>query len=200
LEIKNLKIEGVELDPEVTRAAEQFFNLAEQKNLEVVNMDGRIYLQSTKNKYDLIFIDAYIGSLYVPFQLTTKEFFDLAKSRLKDEGILAMMVLSQNPQKERAFQGISQSIKSVFSNVYFFPTKSRGEFFIVSSRFPLEEKLFNLEEKTDILEIKEISADISQNFQEARELREDYILTDKRAPIEMLREFDKIFFLFSGLE
>ena len=57
---RNFQITGVELDSEVTKIAYKFFDLASQKGLTVVNADGRTYLQNSQEKYDMIFIDAYI--------------------------------------------------------------------------------------------------------------------------------------------
>lgn len=191
---KNIKIDGVELDPEVTKVAYKFFNLAEQKNLNVINADGRIYLQNNQKQYDLIFIDAYVGALYIPFQLSTKESFDLTKSHLKEDGIFAMMVLARNPNKERTFQCLSQTIKSVYSYTYFFPSESRGEYFIVSSGAVLNDKFLNLEKKGNNIEkLREINKDISQNFKEIQETQKRCILTDNWAPMELFTEIDRLF-------
>ncbi len=196
---KNLKIDGVELDPEITKAAYRFFNLAEQEGLNVINEDGRIYLHKSTKKYDLIFIDAYIDNLYIPFQLSTKEFFELTNSRLKEEGILAIMTLSRQPNKEKVFRYLSQTVKSVYPHTYFFPSKSRYEHFILGSKFPLKERIATLEERTEINELKEISLDISQNFQEIEKTKTKHLLKDNLAPLELLHEFDNMTLIFEYL-
>jgi spermidine synthase len=193
---KNIKIKGVELDKEVTNAAYQFFNLAEQKGLEVINVDGRIYLQKTPEKYDLIFIDAYTGDLYIPFQLTTKEFFSLARSKLKENGILAMMIISSKPEKEKLFRGISNTIKAVFPFLYIFPSGSEHEYFALASNLPLGEKLTNLKDITDLNELKNLSSHIGQKFKEITSFEEKYVLTDNKAPVEILREIDNFLYPF----
>jgi len=194
---KNVRIDGVEIDPEVTKVAYRFFNLGEQKGINIINTDGRIYLQNSQKKYDLILIDVYVGALYIPFQLSTKEFFDLTQSHLKKEGILAMMVLAINPQKERVFQSLSQTIKSVYPHTYFFPDQTKREYLIIGSGFSLRNELLVLEERTNIEELRKISLDISQNFQEVKKIEKKYILRDNRASIDLLREIDGIFSLFS---
>jgi len=141
----------------------------------------------------LILIDAYIGALYVPFQLSTKEFFDLTQSHLKNKGILTMMVLAENPQKEKVFQYLTQTIKSIYPYTYFFPDQSRREYLVVGSKFSLGDKFLNLEERTDIEELKELSLNITQNFQEVQKTEKKYILKDNRAPIDLLAERDRIF-------
>jgi spermidine synthase len=186
----NLKITGIELDPEVTKAAYKFFDLAKQKNLEIINTDGRVYLQKTKESYDLIFIDVFIAALYIPFQLSTQEFFELAKSHLKNDGVLAMNVNSQNPQ-DKVFQSLLNTMKFVFPYVYFFPAPNHLQYLFIGANSSLSEKFANLRERTSTNELKEIGFYISQNFKEAGEVKEKYILKDNRAPTEILREIDK---------
>ena len=41
--------------------------------------DGRVFLNRSKDVYDLILVDAYHGG-YVPFHLLTKEFYTLVKA------------------------------------------------------------------------------------------------------------------------
>src|SRR5258708_31431244 len=68
-----ISIDGIELDNEIVDLARQHFAMNEP-NLHVIVQDGRYYLSSTQKKYDEIAIDAY-QQPYVPFQLTTREFF-----------------------------------------------------------------------------------------------------------------------------
>lgn len=188
-----LNIDGVELDPEVTKTAYRFFNLKEQKGLKVINEDGRTYLQKTKKKYDFIFVDAYTSALYIPYQLASKEFFELTYSRLKDKGIFVMMVLAKNPEKERVFSCLSQTINSIYPYFYYFPSESRREFFIIASKLSLKEKLLNLEKRTKLKKLKKISQDIANNFRETLRFSKNCIFTDNWAPIELLTELDRIF-------
>lgn len=195
-EKENPKIDGVEIDPEVSRAAFKFFDLKSQKGLKVINEDGRTFLQKSEKTYDLIFIDAYIDNLYIPFQLATKEFFKLTESRLKNEGVLAIMALSRNPEKEMTFQSLFQTIKSVYPYVFYFPSAAGKEHFILASNnYLLKDNLSNIEERTDIEELKKISSKIAENFKEELEIKTKRILTDNQAPLEMLRELDFLFFL-----
>ena len=45
--------------------------------------------QPPETRFDLIAVDAYRPP-YIPFHLTTVEFFDLARQRLSEDGILAV--------------------------------------------------------------------------------------------------------------
>src|SRR5437660_655013 len=69
-------VDGVEVDPQVTRVARRFFGLDSIPHLHVITADARAYLRSTRKRYDVICVDAYNHD-YIPFQVATKEFFAL---------------------------------------------------------------------------------------------------------------------------
>src|SRR5208337_3463755 len=61
-----VQVDVAEIDPEVITVAEQYFKVnASNPRLHIYNDDGRIFLQRTSQKYDLIVLDAYSRS-YVP--------------------------------------------------------------------------------------------------------------------------------------
>ena len=53
--------------------------------------DGRVFLNRSKEPYDLILVDAFHGG-YVPFHLLTREFYALVKQRLAPGGAAAFNV------------------------------------------------------------------------------------------------------------
>jgi len=83
-------VDAVEIDSAVTRLAAQEFGF-KPFHARVVHADGRRYLATTRERYDLIVFDAY-GSASIPFHLVTREAFALAKARLEPGGILALNV------------------------------------------------------------------------------------------------------------
>jgi len=83
-------VDAVEIDPVVTRMAREHFELKEEE-ADVFHMDGRQYLMSHEQSYDLIIMDAF-GSSSIPFHLVTQEAFALIRSRLAPAGILAMNI------------------------------------------------------------------------------------------------------------
>jgi spermidine synthase len=83
----DVDITSFELDPEVARVAERSLPLAQAGKVRVVVGDGRVLLHQSREKFDYILLDTFLNS-YVPFHLTTKEFFETAKARLNPGGIL----------------------------------------------------------------------------------------------------------------
>jgi spermidine synthase len=84
------KVDAVDIDPKVIKFARTYFSLFPSEG-NVVEMDGRKYLSSTTNYYDVILLDAF-GSSEIPFHLVTKEVFSLIASRLNNDGIFALNV------------------------------------------------------------------------------------------------------------
>ncbi|MDP8235622.1 MAG: fused MFS/spermidine synthase [Candidatus Erginobacter occultus] len=89
----------LELDPAIVRLAGQFLPPEERRFLsdprvEIVHRDGRLYLQRREARYDLIILNlpdplnAQINRFY------TREFFSLARTRLRKGGVLGFGVTS----------------------------------------------------------------------------------------------------------
>ncbi len=74
-------IDTVEIDPGVTAAAKKYFGIKESARIRYLEGDGRVFLNRSKQSYDLIVVDAFHGG-YIPFHLLTREFYDLVKQRL----------------------------------------------------------------------------------------------------------------------
>ena len=88
LTMDNWRVDAVEIDPEVTRAAREFFRFQPQF-ATVHHADGRRFLQATRDTFDLIVLDAF-GSGSVPFHLLTAEAFAEARAKLRPGGVIAV--------------------------------------------------------------------------------------------------------------
>ena len=84
----DVHIDTVELDQRVIDVAKQYFALRDTLRVRYLAADGRVFLNRSKDLYDLILLDAYRGG-YVPFHLLTREFYVLVKSRLTPGGAVA---------------------------------------------------------------------------------------------------------------
>ena len=113
------RVDGVELDPAVSRVGREYFGMRDNPRLTVHDADARPFLRRTDERYDLIVVDAY-HQPYVPFYLATREFFQLARSRLEPGGILALNVASV-PGDESLLDGISGTLTHEFEYVAVWP-------------------------------------------------------------------------------
>jgi spermidine synthase len=86
--------------------------------------DGRAFLEKSKSKYDLIFLDAYDAHSAPPL-LTTVEFMRIIRDHLTPKGALVANVIAAQ-QGSRSGFGRSEykTFRSVFSDVAVFPIQS----------------------------------------------------------------------------
>ena len=87
-----VEIVGVELDPQIIEVGRRYFDMT-QPNLTAVAADGRRWLQDQPQDevFDIVLVDAYRPP-YIPFHLTTVEFFRLARAHMGERGVLAINV------------------------------------------------------------------------------------------------------------
>jgi len=111
-------VDAVEIDTAVTRLAAQDFGL-KPFHARVYDGDGRRFLATTRQSYDLIVFDAY-GSASIPFHLVTREAFALAKARLNPGGILALNVESVG-WHHPLVESLGRTLKTSFAHVVALP-------------------------------------------------------------------------------
>lgn len=102
----------VELDPEVIALARRYFNVRPDARLRLVERDGRIFTRATQERYDLILVDAYRGT-FVPFHLTTREFYRIVKSKLTPGGAMAQNI---SPDV-LSLADVTATLRAVFAHV-----------------------------------------------------------------------------------
>ncbi|HLF68668.1 MAG TPA: fused MFS/spermidine synthase [Gaiellaceae bacterium] len=112
-------VDGVELDPAVSRVGRRYFGLDEIPQLEVHDADARPFLRATDQRYDLIVVDAY-HQPYVPFYLATREFFALVRQHLAPGGIVALNVAAV-PDDKRLVQAVGTTLAAEFPQVLEWP-------------------------------------------------------------------------------
>jgi len=112
-----IDITGVELDPAIIEVGRRYFAM-NQPNLTAVAADGRAWLagQPPETRFDLIAVDAYRPP-YIPFHLTTVEFFDVARQRLSEDGILAVNV-GRTSTNFALVDALAATASQVFPSVY----------------------------------------------------------------------------------
>jgi spermidine synthase len=108
------RIDAVEIDPRLTEVGRELFDFR-APHLRTHAADARPWLRATEQRFDVIYVDAY-RQPYIPFYLATKEFFELARSRLNPGG--SVMVNVGHPENSpRLEQVLSATMRSVFGHV-----------------------------------------------------------------------------------
>ncbi len=109
------ELTGVEIDEKITYLARKYFELKE--DIPVITYDGRAYLNSMDEEYDLIMVDAY-QDITIPFQMSSVEFFTLVKDHLKSDGVMVVNMNMHSAREGSITEYLSDTISNVFDNVY----------------------------------------------------------------------------------
>ncbi|MCS7007556.1 MAG: fused MFS/spermidine synthase [Gaiellaceae bacterium] len=176
-------VDGVEIDPAVSRVGRRYFGLDDNPRLRVYDLDARPFLRSTDERYDLIVVDAY-HQPYVPFYLATREFFALVRERLRPGGIVALNVASV-PGDRRLVRAIGTTLAAELPQVLEWPVL-RFNTIVLGLARPLErpELVRRLRRgPADLAPLRDLLA------REARPLEpHGRPWTDDRAPVEWLTD------------
>jgi spermidine synthase len=176
-------VDGVELDPAVTRVGRRYFGLGENPRLTIHTADARPFLRSTDTRYDLIVVDAY-RQPYVPFYLATREFFRLVRGHLTSGGIVVLNVAAV-PDDKRLVRAIGGTLATEFPQVLAWPALRFNSFLLGFTR-PLSpaERDRRLESgPRDVAPLRDLLA------REARPVGpSEHPWTDDRAPVEWLTD------------
>jgi len=113
----------VEIEPLISETSRYFekinSNVLENSNHNLIIDDGRNYLLKNKEKYDAIIPEPCDPWQSFSSSLFSKEFFELAKKNLKDNGIYAQWVPIYQMNIED-FKNFYKTFNSVFPNVIAF--------------------------------------------------------------------------------
>lgn len=84
------RMDAVEIDGDLSEVGRELFDMR-APHLKVHTADARPYLRQDDRRYDTILVDAY-RQPYIPFYLSTKEFFALVRKRLNPGGVVVINV------------------------------------------------------------------------------------------------------------
>ncbi len=120
-------VDVAEIDPSLHSLAVRYFALPDDARLRNHVIDGRRFLHDTAERYDLVFADAYRSFMSVPLQFTTQEFFRLARSKLRENGVLiANYYGSLGADSRSLIYSVLRTMRSVFPQVYVIATVDPG--------------------------------------------------------------------------
>lgn len=178
----NVQIEGVEIDEKITKLAVKYFELPEE--VSVTTYDGRAYLNAIEKKYDVIMVDAY-QDITIPFQMSSVEFFQLVKEHLTENGVMVVNMNMRSEQEGNINQYLSDTIASVFDQVYTVDVgaSSNRELFASDSPALLSDfrKNVALEKEEELAAMMERVGDKLVKYRAG-----NYRMTDDKAPVELL--------------
>lgn len=111
-------VDIVDVDPLVVDVAKKYFGVQPSDRLRIHTEDGRVFLNRSSEKWDLIVIDTYTTNRYgdtIPPHLVTQEFFREAAQHLNQGGILHYHCAFSG---SRLLSALQKTMASVFTEVY----------------------------------------------------------------------------------
>lgn len=173
------EVDGVDIDGELAEVGRKYFALG-SKNFTAHTADARPYLRSTSTRYDSLILDAY-RQPYIPFYLTTREFFALANDRLNENGTVVVNV--GHPERSDLLERVLASTMSKeFKYVWIDHTRPTNSM-LVASDSPIQPQ--------DVIDgTADIPSLAPTGLREAGRLEPAptgaAVYTDDRAPVEWL--------------
>ena len=159
----NWAVTGVELDGQIVDVAKRYFHLAEQPITIVVD-DGRNFMQTTTEQFDVIFIDVFTNEYYIPWHMTTLEFMETLAEHQPADGMIALNIGSAG-EDTYLFKAMLNTLQAVYPYVYVQAVPDSINYAVFASRQPLS------------IEAKQYEPDHAVP-----------VLTDNRAPVELYTE------------
>lgn len=191
---------GVEIDPEIIEVGERFFDMNGEKmpGLETHAQDGRFILNQLTDRYSVIAIDAYRPP-YIPWHLTTVEFFQEVREHLLPNGVVAINV-GRTSTDRRLVDAMTRTLTEVYSDVYAIDVPRSFNTILVGTLQPTTEgnllqNLTLLPEDIDPLLPHVLNTAINALVPA---IPSEVVFTDDRAPVETIVDSLVLNFLLNG--
>lgn len=181
-----IQVDGIEIDPAIVQAGRDYFDLTEPQ-VQVFVGDGRYELNQLSTTYDVITIDAYKVP-YIPWHMTTVEYFQEVKAHLNSTGVVAINV-GRAPEDRRLVEAMTTTLLEVFPSVHtvdvprslntiLFATVQPTSFDHVTTNLAL----FPAEGEPVVRSILEMAVESHVPTSKG----EQVLFTDERAPVETM--------------
>ncbi len=128
-----IPIDGYEIDPKIVEVGRKYFDM-NMPNLNVIVQDGRWGLEHSPYRYQVISVDAYRPP-YIPYQMTTRQFFQIVYDKLTMDGVMAINV-GRSPTDRSLIDTLASTIGAVFPSVYVVDIPGTLNTMIYASRQP----------------------------------------------------------------
>ena len=196
----DIPIVGIEIDPEIVAVGAEFFdmNASYMPSLSIQIGDGRFLLNQLNGQFSVIGIDAYRPP-YIPWHLTTVEFFAEVRARLTDDGVVAINV-GRTDTDRRLVDALSSTLLQVFPSVHALDVpNSFNTILVATKQFTVAGNLAeNLVYQDDAVDARlyDILADAAKALTPLAE--SEIVFTDDLAPVERLVDSIVLDFLLAG--
>jgi spermidine synthase/MFS family permease len=142
---RDVRIDAVEIDPAIIEVGRKYFAMEDESvpNYRVYAEDGRVFLNRTRDTYDVIAMDAY-HQPYIPFHLTTREFFKEVQAHMSPHGV-AVVNAGRVGADYRLVHMLATTMRAVFAQVFILDVPTLGNSIIVGVKEPIGDGVTNFE-------------------------------------------------------
>jgi len=144
-----------------------------------------------------LIVDAYAQQLYIPWTMTTQEFWQDTERAIRSDGIVALNI-NATTSDAPLLLAVSNTIASVFDHVYIVPLTqdSSWNYLILASNRAVD--LATLSDMDLASPLDEYADVLQSNVSEIFYKQDELVLTDDRAPVELMTEEMIIDFYFDN--
>ena len=190
---EQVQVTGVEIDPAILDVAYRYFHLA-SPNVHPVVADARYWLDTQAGKYDVMALDAY-QQPYIPFHLTTREFFTSVRDHLNPGGAVVVNV-GRTTTDYRLVDAIASTMAAVYPSVFLVDVPSFTNTMVYGSTQPTT--IADIEHNLGLVS-EPLASAVATSAVTAGGLRvspyHGQVFTDDLAPVERL--IDEIIFSYA---
>jgi spermidine synthase len=119
------RIDYVELDPLIIEVGREYTSNLDDERIRTINMDARLWVKQTKNRYDVVIVDLPDPSTVQLNRFYTEEFFKELRRTMKSDAVLSLSMSSQENYLAKEAQKLNASVfrtlKSSFENIIVVP-------------------------------------------------------------------------------
>jgi len=185
-----VQITGVEIDPDILNVAHRYFHL-DEPNVHPVVADARYWLDTQASKYDVIVMDAY-RQPYIPFHLTTREFFTEVRAHLNSGGV-AVVNAGRTATDYRLVDALASTMAAVYPSVFLVDVPEFANTLVYGTTEPVT--VADVEHNLGLIS-EPLAQDVAHSVLDEGHLRvspyHSQVFTDDLAPVERL--IDEIIF------
>jgi spermidine synthase len=189
----NVQITGVEIDPAILDVAHRYFHLNEP-NVHPVVADARYWLDTQAGHYDVMVLDAY-RQPYIPFHLTTREFFTEVRDHLNPGGV-AVVNAGRTATDYRLVDAIASTMAAVYPSVFLVDVPEFANTLVYGSTEPTT--IADVEHNLGLIS-EPLAQTVADSAMSEGSLRvspyHGQVFTDDLAPVERL--IDEIIFSYA---
>ncbi len=194
-----IPIDGYEIDPKIIEVGREYFGMT-MPNLNPIAQDGRVGLARSPKRYTVIGIDAYRPP-YIPWHLTTREFFQQVQEHLTDDGTLVINV-GRSPTDRRLIDGLVGTISSIFPSIYVIDVPNTFNSIVYATNQPtnienLYENWLYLKTRQDVHPLLLHAIELAIIHQQPTP-ESDIVYTDDLAPVEWVTNSMILNFVLKG--